>query len=133
MNPTDDDFWGPVISSYSRAQAIEDGVLVALDPKLCLEAGIRHPGAVTAAVHARCIALTPAAEPAGNDLVGRTWDVLATLLHAIRASKGPGSVVAFQALAVTGRMRPTLHRLKAVCGPGDDAEPVITVMLQDED
>jgi hypothetical protein len=28
---------------------------------------------------------------------------------------------------------PPLVRLKAVCGPGDDAEPVVTVMMPDED
>jgi hypothetical protein len=28
---------------------------------------------------------------------------------------------------------PPLVRLKALCGPGDDAEPVITVLLPDED
>ncbi len=30
-----------------------------------------------------------------------------------------------------GQKRPV--QLKAVCGPGDDGEPVITVMLPDED
>jgi hypothetical protein len=29
----------------------------------------------------------------------------------------------------TGR----IERLKAICGPGDDAESVITIMLPDED
>jgi hypothetical protein len=29
--------------------------------------------------------------------------------------------------------RPPLLRLKAVCGPGDDAEPVVTVMKPGED
>jgi hypothetical protein len=28
---------------------------------------------------------------------------------------------------------PPLVRLKAVCGPGDNAEPVVTVMMPDED
>jgi hypothetical protein len=28
---------------------------------------------------------------------------------------------------------PPLVRLKAVCGPGDDAEPVVTIMILDED
>jgi hypothetical protein len=28
---------------------------------------------------------------------------------------------------------PPLVRLKAVCGPGDRGEPVVTVMLRDED
>jgi hypothetical protein len=28
---------------------------------------------------------------------------------------------------------PLVRRLKAVCGPGDDGEPCITVMLPEED
>ena len=35
-----------VIHSYTRQQAIADGVLVELDPKLCQEAGIRFPVAI---------------------------------------------------------------------------------------
>jgi hypothetical protein len=32
----------------------------------------------------------------------------------------------------TGERTPPLLRLKAVCGPGEDAEPVVTVMMFDE-
>lgn len=44
-----DDFFGGVIHSYSRAQAIEDGVLVDVS-SMAKEAGFIWPVAVTAAV-----------------------------------------------------------------------------------
>src|SRR3990172_13277670 len=45
------DIFGPVIYSYSRADAINDGVLVDVST-LAKEAGIKYPVAVTARVHA---------------------------------------------------------------------------------
>jgi len=130
---TQSGFWddAEVIHTYTRAQALEDGVLVELDPKLAKEAGIKFPVAVTAAVFARCIELTPKAEEACNDVAGRTWDVVWMLRLAL--GKARGSELSFEVLAVTDRIKPTLHKLKAVCGPGDNAEPVITVSLPDED
>jgi hypothetical protein len=61
------------------------------------------------------------------------------LRFAIRRSAG-GERIDYGVLvrAITKQLRddqraPRLHKLKALCGPGDDAEPVITVMLPGED
>jgi hypothetical protein len=55
------------------------------------------------------------------------------LACAVRRQNG-GRVVAF-ALHVRNdnRDRTPLVRLKAVCGPGDSGEPVLTVMMPGED
>ncbi len=130
------ELFGDVIHSYTRAQAIEDGVLVDLRQgeldDLAANAGIRYPIACTSAVFESCVALTPAAHRAGNDLKGRLWDVLFMLRMAIRRCGG-GSEIRFEVMVVRERVRPTLTRLKAICGPGDDAEPVITIMFEGED
>ena len=34
---------------------------------------------------------------------------------------------------ITGAGRKSLFIFKVICGPGDDAEPVLTFMLRDED
>jgi hypothetical protein len=39
----------------------------------------------------------------------------------------------FQLHVRNDNRRATLVRLKAVCGPGDELEPVITIMLSNED
>lgn len=125
-----------IIHSYSRAEAIEDGVLVDLNAgdlaEVVANAGFKFPVACTATVFAKCIDLTPAAKRAGNDIKGRLWDVLWMLKHAIRSSRNT-SLINFEVAVVCDRVRPTRIALKAVCGPGDNMEPVITIMFPEED
>jgi hypothetical protein len=79
-----------VIYSYSRAQAIEDGVLVDVS-ETAREAGIRFPVAVTAAVWAEYVAVPDAVE--AQDEAGRLWDVLWMTRCAItRAPAGADTV-----------------------------------------
>jgi hypothetical protein len=53
-------------------------------------------------------------------------------LNAIRRNR-PGSSAAFEVMAVVDRVRPSRVALRIECGPGDDAEPVLTILLPDED
>ena len=120
-----------IIFAYTRAQAIADGVLVDVS-EVAREAGYKIPVAVTAGVWAECVEVPRGVT--GQDETGRLWDVLMMLRHAI-AKSGEGNRVDF---AVHVRKdneecTPPLVPLYAVCGPGDDAEPVITVMLPHED
>ena len=69
----------------------------------------------------------------GQSLTGRLWD----LLHMLKLACGrAGSTdrVNFQVLVdVQGDGQHELVKLWAQCGPGDDARPVITIMLEGED
>jgi hypothetical protein len=67
-----------------------------------------------------------------QDEAGRLWDVLWLLRCAVRRSNG--STIAYGVLVRNSNRRGTapLVRLKAGCGPGDDGEPVITVLLPDQ-
>jgi hypothetical protein len=67
-----------------------------------------------------------------QDEAGRLWDVLYLLRVAIGASPG-GSALLFRLHVRNDNRRPKPVTLKAVCGPGDDAAPVLTVMLPEED
>ena len=121
-----------LIFAYTRAQAIADGVLVDVS-ELAKQAGFRFPVAVTAGVWAECVAVPDGVS--GQDETGRLWDVLNVLRFAIARQKGDCERVDF-AVHVRNDNRagdPPLVRLYALCGPGDDAEPVITVMLPSED
>jgi len=132
-----------VIATYSRLQAIEDGVLVQLSgpgyqgdawvPEMVAECGYKIPLAITAAAFGRYVELTPAAERACNDIKGRLWDVLYMLRLAIGRSRPGQDTVWFEFYCVVDRVKPQCSRLKAVCGPGDDGEPVMTIMLPNED
>lgn len=120
-----------VIFAYTRAQAIADGVLVDVS-ELAREAGFKIPVAVTAGVWAECVAVPPGV--LGQDETGRLWDVLVLLHYAIRKSGG-GDLVDFSVHVRKDNEErtPPLVPLYAVCGPGDDAEPVVTIMLPHED
>ncbi len=69
----------------------------------------------------------------GQSLTGRLWDLLCMLRSVI--SKGTESDrVHFEVLVdVLGNGRHEPVKLWALCGPGDDARPVITIMLEGED
>jgi hypothetical protein len=126
--PDTDEF--VLISAYTRAQALEDGVLVDVS-STAREVGFKVPVAVTSAVWTRYVLLSPAAQAAGNDGRGRLWDLLWMLRMAAQRSRSPSEVL-FSLHVVTESINPSLAELKAVCGPGDDTEPVITIMLPEE-
>jgi hypothetical protein len=120
------------IHRYSRAEAIRDGVLIDVS-ETAREAGFKFPVALTAAAWAKCVAVPPGV--VCQDEAGRLWDVPTMLRFAIRAPGGSASEVRFAVhVRDDNRKRtPPLVRLKALCGPGEQGEPVITVLMPDED
>jgi hypothetical protein len=120
-----------LIHRYTRAEAIADGVLVDVSG-VAREAGIKYPVALTRAVWERCVAVPPGV--LCQDESGRLWDICWMLRCAIGRSAGKTVLTFGLHVRQDNKERtPPLVRLKAVCGPGDKAEPVITVMTPDED
>ncbi len=117
-----------VISVYTRNEAIADGTLIDVS-ELAKEAGFRFPVALTSAAWAIAVKV-PQNAPC-QDETGRLWDVLNVLRF---SSIGRNESQIGFCLSVVGENgSPEKVSLKSVCGPGDDIEPVITVMLPDED
>src|SRR3954451_8782369 len=82
-----------IISSYTRAQAIADGVLVDVT-EAAKEAGFRIPVALTAAAWAEYVAV-----PAGvecQDEAGRLWDIVWMCRHGISRGSRDRSEILFQ-------------------------------------
>jgi hypothetical protein len=124
--------FGPVIYSYTRAQAVADGVQVDVT-KTAQEAGIKYPMFLTRAVFDKYVAVPP--DVTGQDEAGRLWDVVWMTRFAILRSR-PGCDRLPVALYVRNdNHRAKLVKLIATCGPLDidDPAPAITVMLPDED
>ncbi len=126
-NPDGSPFGEPIYS-YSRAQAIEDGVLVDVT-EIAQQVGFRFPVAITVALYER---LCPSIHDVGQEYHGRLWDVL--WMAALKA-RLPGSstdtinfiVTQQEADPRSGDLRDVDIRLWAVCSPGDEREPVVTI------
>ena len=143
-----EEVFGEELSSYSRAQAIADGVLVSLnDPSftfrpglnICAEAGIKFPVAMTIAAFAKTVSELDTPLPPCQDISGRLWDVLSMFKW---AAKRGGEEIRFPVTVINwvcvggkriNRTKRETVILKAICGPGDIGEPVITIMLHGED
>lgn len=128
-NETNNSPFGDVIYQYTRAQAIEDGTLIDVT-ETAREAGITFATAVTAAVWEHCVTVPQTAS--WQDESGRLWDVLTMLRYAIKRSTG-GQQVNFTVAVQNDERPPRPVHLNALCGPGDRGEPVITIMLPEED
>ena len=118
------------IYSYSRAQAIEDGVLVDVTERAG-EAGIKFPTALTSELWHRYIVPSEELEDYGQSIDGRLWDLLC--LFRLYARKCSSSVLYFEVYFQMPDEELAPVKVKSVCGPGDSAEPVITIMLPWED
>lgn len=118
-----------LIFAYTRAEAIADGVLKDLT-RLAREAGLRYPTAITAAAWAA--AIEPPDDCPGQSTEGRAWDVL-QLLRWQAKNAGPSDRIDFQVRVQVSASAWQDIALKAMVHPGDEGEPVITVMLPHED
>ena len=129
-NPFED---APVIFSYTRAQAIEDGVLVDLT-EWAKETGFKIPVACTSTVWHGCIVPADGTQELGQSERGRAHDLLWMLFCAIRGSKGAKrECMSFRVIFLQAPRRHEEVTLKAHCGPGDEGEAVLTIMLPHED
>ncbi len=125
-----------IIFAYTRADAISDGVLIELSDQIIREAGIKVKVAVTRPIWDDYLMPSYLDELPGQSVEGRTWDLLWMFGCAAMRSRH-ASTIQFRVLFVTMKESGSIITedvlLKAVCGPGDEGEPVITIMLPWED
>lgn len=131
------DVFGDVIYAYTRAQALADGVLVDVS-ETAREAGFRWPVAMTHAAWEDCVAWSEedSRHQVHQDEAGRLWDVLWMAFCAIRGSAaGDGQMIySLYRVPLDGKsVKAVQTQLKIMAGPGDDGEPVITLLLPGED
>ncbi|MDD3465158.1 MAG: hypothetical protein PHH07_06735, partial [Candidatus Cloacimonetes bacterium] len=121
-----------IIHTYTRAQAIADGVLVDLmqgDMLSVCRQHFKYPIACTAAVFA--IMEKAVSNPRySNDFAGILHDML--FMSRKAGCKLDDSTVLFTVIII-GAGRSRYYDFKLNVGPGDDAEPVITILLPNED
>lgn len=120
---TQDDPFGETIYSYSRRQAIEDGVLVDLSEVNSVKQHWKHPFACTSMVWAL---IESALEKPDQDLSGICHDIATMAKLAVREDNA--DQIRFRVIIATRTCELKLH-----IGPGDTQAPVLTLMLPHED
>ena len=130
-------YFGPTVFTYTRAQAIQDGVLVDVSDT-AREAGFSIPVAVTRTVWERLIAL-PEGYRGYQDEKGRLWDVVWMASHAARRKRNSDRVtMCVHVRDIRKDLRdsmapPRKHFPIVAIGGGDAGEPVITIMFPEDD
>lgn len=113
------------IHSYSRKQAIEDGILIDVS-QLGREAGFLVPVAITVGLYTEYIKT----DLPDQDETGRLWDTLVMLAVSARHSKD--YIIIYNVLYKMANHIEVNASLKAVIDMGENGFPEITIMLIDE-
>ena len=131
MNNNESPF-GEIIYSYTRAQALADGVQVDVS-SVATEAGIRLPVYLTRTVFDAYVAVPDGVS--GQDEAGRLWDIVWMLRFALRKAQPGQDRLPFALYVRNDNHRLRLVKLIAHCGAldVDDPQPAITIMMPDED
>lgn len=127
---TEKGFWddAPVIYSYTRADAIDDGYLVDLSEMDGAKGHFKFPLACTSAVWA-IVEAAVKCEKRCNDLAG----VLHDICWMTRFGRPIDPTTRLFKVIITGPTNKKNYVFKIVCGPGDTPEPVMTIMLPEEE
>ena len=123
------DTWGlvdPECQKKARQDAIDDGDLIEIT-RMGRDAGIIYPLAISARA---AQIMVPFPNMPQEIVTENLWDTL----HAFRdkASVATAEEFEFQVSLYQNGLVPTVT-FKATVSPGDDGEPVITIMMPDED
>ena len=123
-----------LISVYTRAQAIADGVLVDVSD-FASQYGFKVPVAITGNLFNGYVKPDKHLEAVGQALEGRLHDVLMALLFTIRKSDVHTDRVCFKVKflmdANTGKSETV--KIISVIGGGDSGECVLTIMLPEDE
>lgn len=118
-----------LIYSYSRAQALADGVLIDVT-EYAKQVGFRYPVAVTDACWIDACEWTEHdTQGLGQSTEGRLMDVLTMAALSAKSKAVDGDRVRFKVsrIARGGDTHAETIELMAHIGPGDDPSPVITI------
>ncbi|OQY37379.1 MAG: hypothetical protein B6229_08530 [Spirochaetaceae bacterium 4572_7] len=118
-----------IIYKYTREMAIRDRVLIDITP-LAFDMGFKIPVAVTNTLYTKYFLPTQKEEFEGESTPSRIWDML-TILYL--TSKNHNSNVRLFTMAAKFKNSYKLVTVKAVVSPGDTSDPVLTIMLPNED
>ena len=128
---TTDKDWN-VIYTYTRAQAIEEGVLIDITADAKAH-GFKVHTVITDNLYRQYVEVPTRLDGSfGQSRDGRLHDLLTLALFAARSSKGTDRVY-FKVSFLMEPGRSETVDIIAHIGPGDHGEPVMTLMLPEDD
>ena len=124
-----------IVYSYSRAQAIADGVLHDVS-ETAKQTGFKLPVAVTDTIFQKFLLPSPELVEYGQSCEARLLDLLMVLYFMVRSlpRNHTGSRITFTVKFLMDAEKELYEEpvLTADCGPGDRGEAVITIMTEDD-
>ena len=121
-----------VIYSYTRSQALEDGVLIDIT-EFAKEAGFRFPTAVSANLYYNILTPTSSLVSQGQSFESRVWDLLNILHATIKSNPNTSRLTFSPPFIMTHGMKPSPIEIVSTIDPGDHLDPVITIFLPEDD
>ena len=128
---TTDNEWN-LIYSYTRAQAIEDGVLIDVTDT-AKGVGFKVNTVVTATLFNGYVEPPTGLEGEGQSTAGRLHDLLFLVLCAARKNHAGADRATERVAFLMKPGRTETVEVIAHIGPGDQGEPVLTLMLPEDD
>jgi hypothetical protein len=125
-----DESWN-VVYSYSRAQAIADGVLVDVTEE-AKAIGFKLHTVVTDHLFHGYVEPLAGLDGEGQSVTGRLHDLMVLALFAARKAMNTDRVT-FKVDFLMAPGRKETIEVVAHIGPGDHGEPVLTIMLPEDD
>lgn len=125
-----DEYQAEVVFAYTRRQAIADGVLIDVTDQ-AREAGFKLPVCVSDHLYHGYVVPPEGMDGEGQSVEGRLHDLF-IMTKAAMATRWEGDRVYYQVLFKMPRSL-DLVKCLAVVGPGDEGEPVITLMLPEDE
>jgi len=122
-----DDMEFNVIYSYTREQAIADGVLIDATNQ-ALETGFKVPVALSDHLYNGYVVPPKEVEGMGQSVEGRLHDVFMMTFHAAK-DRFKNNRVYFETLFLMEEGKFEKVQCVAIVGPGDNGEAVITICL----
>lgn len=119
-----------VIYSYSRKQAIEDGVLIDITSE-AKEIGFKIHTVVTSNLFYRYIVPKDNIAAEGQSTTGRLHDLIVLALFAAKSSMNTDQVKFPVSFLMDDDKKETVEVIAHI-GPGDRGEPVLTLMLVED-
>ncbi len=120
-----------IIYSYTRTQALEDGVLIDVTEE-AMASGFKIPVAVGDNLFHRYVVPSENLTKEGQSMEGRLHDVF-EMLKAAASMRWDGSRVLFDVLFLMAPGKLEQVKILAVVGPGDEGEPVLTICLPEDE